>query len=245
MTVTARSTSLLLRHPRAVLSHEEAARRLGIELLEDDGTTRLTVPRNRGRIVAPGWRVHRADLAPDEIQLLSDGSLVTAPMRTVADLGRVLSLQQAVVSADSALRLELASVAELKTALRSARGQGSGRLRQVSELVDPLSGSVLESLLRVVLVTAGLPVPKTQYWIQDGSQLLTRVDFCWPDRRLIVEADGFAFHSDRAAYRRDRERMNRLEQLGWRVLRFTWEDVRRRPDHVIGVVRGCLGAVAA
>ncbi|MCU1594982.1 MAG: hypothetical protein JWO12_2374, partial [Frankiales bacterium] len=40
--------------PRAVLSHEEAARRHGIELVEDDGTRRITVPRNRSRASAPG-----------------------------------------------------------------------------------------------------------------------------------------------------------------------------------------------
>lgn len=60
-----------------------------------------------------------------------------------------------------------------------------------------------------------------------------------------MEADGYAYHSDRAAYRRDRERLNQLERLGWRVLRFTWEDVRGRPDHVVALVRECLAAAAA
>jgi very-short-patch-repair endonuclease len=59
-----------------------------------------------------------------------------------------------------------------------------------------------------------------------------------------VEADGFAFHADRLAYRRDRERQNQLERLGWRVLRFTWEDVRGRPEHVVALIRDCLRIAA-
>ncbi len=66
---------------------------------------------------------------------------------------------------------------------------------------------------------------------------MAQVDLCWPAACLIVEADGFAFHSDRAAYRRDRERLNQLERLGWRVLRVTWEDVVHRPEHVVALVR--------
>ena len=39
--------------------------------------------------------------------------------------------------------------------------------------------------------------------------------------------------------------MNELERLGWRVLRFSWEDVTQHPDHVVGLVRGCLVPLAA
>ena len=110
--------------------------------------------------------------------------------------------------------------------------------------MDRQAESVLETLLRLVLHGAGLR-PRTQYTIRDRRTFVARVDFCWPEQRLVVEADGFAFHSDRAAYRRDRDRHNDLERLGWRVLRFTWEDVHRRPEHVVGLVRECLGVAAA
>ena len=66
------------------------------------------------------------------------------------------------------------------------------------------------------------------------------MDFCWPSQRLVVEADGFAYHSSRDDYRRDRRRMNELERLGWRVLRFSWEDVTQRPDYVTTLVGACL-----
>ena len=74
----------------------------------------------------------------------------------------------------------------------------------------------------------------------DG-RLLVRVDFAWPAQRLVVETDGFAFHADRAGYRSDRRRTNALILDGWRVLRFSWEDVVREPAAVVAAVRAALG----
>ena len=230
--------------PKATLCHEEAARHLGIELVEDTGIRRVTVPRNRSRVRVSGWTVVRADLRAEEIVTL-DGLPMTSAARTVRDLARVLPIPRAVAAADSALRLHLVQFNAVVVPLTDASGRGAARLRQVGALVDPLSGSVLESLLRVLLVTAGLPSPRTQYAIHNEfGRVIARVDFCWPSQHLIVEADGFAFHSDRAAYRRDRMRMNELERHGWRVLRVTWEDVLSRPTYVVALVRDCLRGLA-
>ena len=172
MAETASAAALLIRLPQAVLSHEEAARRLGIELIDDDGMRRITVPRSCGRVTATGWRVSRADLKPAETLVLQDGSRVTAPLRTALDLARVLTLTGAVTAADSALRRELVKADELLDGLRSGRGNGSAQQREVAELLDPLSGSVLESALRVLLVTSGIPAPATQFWVADGGRAL-------------------------------------------------------------------------
>ena len=227
---------------RACLSHESAARAYGIELLEP-GSDRVTVPRDRSRVSIPGWLVVRADVSASDRDLVGDLS-TTGVERTVLDLSRTLPWQDAVVAADSALRLGLVSEEALTGRLGRAYGRRAAAARAVAAAVDPQSGSVLETLLRLVLLAAGL-APRTQHVITDpGGRFVARVDFCWPAHRLVVEADGYAFHADRAAYRRDRERLNDLERLGWRVLRFTWEDVRGRPGHVVALVRECL-AVAA
>ena len=234
---------LLAAYPLAVLSHEEAARQLGLDLIEDDdGRRRVTVPRNTSRLRIDGWHVVRRDVLPTECLTLPDGTRVTAAARTVTDLASDLSLAAAVVLADSALRSRQVRPHELLEVLRVRRGPGINRRRRVAELLDPRSGSVLESLLRVLLLTSDLPAPTTQYWVIDGEEPVLRADFAWPASRLIVEADGFAFHSDRSAYRRDRTTMNALERLGWRVLRFSYEDVVHRPGYVVGLVRACLAA---
>ncbi|MGI8814055.1 MAG: endonuclease domain-containing protein [Pseudonocardia sp.] len=47
-----------------------------------------------------------------------------------------------------------------------------------------------------------------------------RVDFAFPVARLVVEVDGWAWHSDAARFRSDRARQNALVLAGWAVLRF-------------------------
>ena len=225
----------------AVLSHEPAALAWGLELVED-GARRLTVPRSRSRKAVPGWTVVRSDLPAGSVEEMA-GLPTTSLLRTVQDLCRVLTFVHAVVAADSTVRLGLLDVQELRAELGRAFGRSCSRLRAVGSAVDPLSGSVLETLLRLLLADLG---PVSQHVVRDrDNRFVARVDLCWPAARLVVEADGFAFHSDRVAYRRDRERLNDLERLGWRVLRFTWEDVVARPEHVLALVQECLAQPAA
>jgi very-short-patch-repair endonuclease len=54
--------------------------------------------------------------------------------------------------------------------------------------------------------------------------------------RLLIEAEGFEFHSRRTDYRKDRRRWNAFTRMGWRVLRFSWEDVVEHPSYVIDAV---------
>ncbi|WP_308115763.1 hypothetical protein [Rhodococcus sp. BP-241] len=51
-----------------------------------------------------------------------------------------------------------------------------------------------------------------------------------------MEIDGWAFHSDSAAFHRDRIRQNVLSRE-WTVLRYTWRDLVERPDEVAAEVR--------
>lgn len=236
------STALARAGKGAAVSHELAAQAHGVELV-DAPVRRLTVPRNRSRLVVPGWQVRRALLGPDDAEVMAGGLRVTSLLRTLHDLCRVLTHASAVASVDSALRAGLLQLDELT--LSGARGRGAAALRLVGAAVDPAAGSVLESLLRSVLREAGLASPLTQYVVTGRlGEFVARVDFCWPAARLVVEADGFAHHSSREAFRSDRRRHNELERLGWRVLRFSWEDVVERPDAVVALVRECLEAAA-
>lgn len=59
------------------------------------------------------------------------------------------------------------------------------------------------------------------------------VDFCCPERRLMIEVDG-PTHENREEY--DLTRQNRLNQLGYRVLRFKNEDVLLNIEGVLDTV---------
>jgi very-short-patch-repair endonuclease len=50
---------------------------------------------------------------------------------------------------------------------------------------------------------------------------------------LIVEIDGFAFHSSSVAFERDRRRDAVLAGSGFRVLRVTWRQLTREPEALL------------
>jgi very-short-patch-repair endonuclease len=90
-----------------------------------------------------------------------------------------------------------------------------------------------------LLLRSGLPAIR-EFTVWDGGEFIARVDFCWPEARLIVEADGFRWHGGRRAWQRDRERRNRLTTMGWSVIQVTWDDLTRRPDALIDTIRSLL-----
>ncbi len=69
-----------------------------------------------------------------------------------------------------------------------------------------------------------------------------QVDFLWRQDRVIVEVDGFATHRTRQAFQRDRRRDQLLTSAGWRVIRFTWDQVTKEPTYVIEVMRKLVSA---
>jgi hypothetical protein len=237
-----------IRAIRGVLSHDAAAMWWGMELAHSPTKHHATVPRNRGRLAnaIKGWRLHRSGLRADET-VTKAGVDVTSPIRTVIDCARVLSVDHAVAIADSALRKRLVTMHELLAAAASVpRGPGRARVLTVVNLVDPKSGSVLESLTRVLLWRAGLLPPETQYPFKTASgAFVGYVDFAWPQLRLLLEADGFEFHSKRADHRNDCRRLNAFTCRGWLLLRVTWEDVVFQPDEVVETVRTAMDIAAA
>jgi very-short-patch-repair endonuclease len=54
-------------------------------------------------------------------------------------------------------------------------------------------------------------------------------DFYWSDADYVVEFDGFAYHSGRRAWRRDRAKDRTYAAHGIRLDRFTWEDITDQP----------------
>ncbi len=90
------------------------------------------------------------------------------------------------------------------------------------------------ALLRLV-VGSGLPRPEVNARVGEFE-----VDLLWRDARLVVEADSIGFHLTRAAMERDRRRDAVLARQGYRVLRFTDRQVRRRPREVSAAIRAAL-----
>jgi hypothetical protein len=214
----------------AVLSHRSAAqlwdlRRAGGSTI--DVTVLRGCGRSRGNI-----RVHEVrSLAGSDVTSVRGIPCTTVP-RTLLDLADVLDRQRLERAIAQTEVMGVFDLTALNDALERACGRrGSAKLRAVLDGYEEgtaLTQSELEELMLAICMTIGADRPRVNYWIvlQGGSVL---VDFCWPDRRLVVEVDGRRFHGSRRAFERDREHDQRLTLAGYRVVRFTWRQITREP----------------
>jgi very-short-patch-repair endonuclease len=71
--------------------------------------------------------------------------------------------------------------------------------------------------------------------ILDGRRVVP--DFRWPEQRLVIEADGAAWHDSELAREDDADRQALLEAHGERVLRVTWDQAIARPRQTLSRIR--------
>jgi len=187
-----------------------------------------------------GMVVRRCSIPAAETSIRR-GLRVTSAVRTIADLACRLPLTDAVALLDMALHRHLVNSERLGDWASTHTGyRGVRRLKRALELADPAAESVMETRLRLLLVLAGLPHPKSQVSLRDDFGLfLARPDFYYPDARLVIEYDGAAHRESLAA---DNRRQNRLIDAGYRLLRFTAGDVLDAPAAVVSMVRRALQA---
>ncbi len=93
-----------------------------------------------------------------------------------------------------------------------------------------------------LIVRERVPRPERQFWMP-GTRY--RLDYAWPAARLAVEVDGYENHSGLEVFRSDRTRRNAMVLGGWTVLRFTADDVRRRPAVIARQIAAALLAPGA
>lgn len=221
--------------PGAVASHRSAGglwRLRGIESPQPE----ITVPGT----ACPTLRsvvVHRTDhLDPIDISWRS-GIPVTTPARTLLDLGAVVPPETVEHALEDALLRRLVGFELLTRTLERLAGpgrRGAAVLRKLVEERDPATAptqSVLEDRLLRELRRAGLPEPVRQYEV--GG---VRLDLAYPAVRLGIEADSRIWHGGRDDEQRNSRKANVLVAHGWRVLHFTWADVRWRPESAVEAV---------
>ena len=166
----------------------------------------------------PGLVIHRGGLEPADVTHIA-GIPVTTPLRTLADLGWPDRL------------------------VREALARDLVRPEQLPDHAANPTDNDFEDRMRALVAKAGLPQPIAQYPF--GPY---RLDFAWPEHKVIVETDGWATHGPRAAFEDDRARDAALLAAGWRVLRVTYRRLRREPMLVaaqLAAVLGHSGAAAA
>ena len=116
------------------------------------------------------------------------------------------------------------------------------RFRLLLDEIHPQSRhtrSELERMFLHVCLQTGLPQPEVNITLEVGSKRY-KPDFLWRPQRLILEADSRRFHETDIAFVDDRRREQQIQLAGWRVSRFTWEQVEFEPAALAETVRRLL-----
>ncbi|MCP3420930.1 endonuclease domain-containing protein [Nocardioides pinisoli] len=157
----------------------------------------------------------------------------TSRVRTVLDCAAALPFDEALAVADSALRHGDVTRDELEAAM-----SGDPRVRRVVAHATELAANPFESVLRAILVEAGIAV--VPQWETTIGRVTYHPDLAEPFAGLAIEANSWRFHAGKADHDADCRRYNALVIGGWTVLRFTWEQVMFSPWEVVAAVRGAM-----
>jgi very-short-patch-repair endonuclease len=226
--------AILLCGPDAFLSHLSAA---GLwRVMGPGGQAKridIAVPAHR-RPAGQGIRVHRVKRLPTGDRSQRDGIPVTSPIRTLIDLSLVLSPRRLEVVVNEADKLGLVDPESLRRELERRTGHhGVATLRALLDgRTFSLTDSELERRFLRLALNAGLPQPLTQQRLNGF-----RVDFYWPELRLVVETDGLRYHRTASQQATDRVRDQAHAAAGLIVLRFTHSQVTFEAARVSAVLR--------
>ncbi|MDN5857843.1 MAG: endonuclease domain-containing protein, partial [Pseudonocardia sp.] len=229
---------------RGVLSGWSAALVLDADCAPHPGVpAEVTVP-SGGQRAHPGLLVRRdrlsliescrvGDVVAEPLPWTAD-VCCTTPLHTAYDLGRRGDLVDRVVAVDRlANRHRFAPDLLLHVGASHRGGRGSDVINETLVWTSPYSGSPMETRLRLLIERAGLPRPAVQWVVQDPvTRTAVWLDLAWPDHMIGIEYEG-EVHADAAAVRRDTARFTSLVAAGWRVFRYTKDDIRNAPDRIV------------
>ncbi len=250
VTPDVRAAAATLRWPDALLSHTTAAHFLGWPVLEElpdwplwirdeswraEADVHLTCSR---RLRTPdGFASHRA--TPGPAIYVRDVQL-TDHVRTLLDVARTAPLPVALPVLDAAMHESPWLLEPLKAEADRRGGERDiARAQRAIHLACEHAESVLESLLRLLIALAGLPVPEVQVPVRTRRKTYY-ADLGYREHRLVIEADSRKHHSEWNKVAQDMVRHNEMVGAGWRVLRFTWSQVMYQPELVIAAIRQAL-----
>lgn len=122
----------------------------------------------------------------------------------------------------------LASFDELRDAVRvHGRRRGIRTAKLALELVRQGPLSRPESLVRVAMVTAGLPEPELNPPVRMADGSTRHPDIAYSVIRFGIEYEGDGHRTDRERFRRDIERKEAFADVAWEIMRVTAQHLAR------------------
>jgi hypothetical protein len=224
-------------------SHTTAAALYGAPLPRSVGSDiHVSVPGAGRAPDIPGFVGHKLSAwATADVR----GLPVTTPEQTWLDLAPLLG-QAALVSVGDFLvsgREPLTDVVRIARHVGASPGRrGVARARLAVGRIRQGAESPGETRLRLLLSDCGLPEPTLNLDLHDRTgTFVARVDLAYLEARLALEYEGDIHRTDLQVWRRDIARRERVEDLGWRMVRITAADLAA-PAELVRRIRRLLRA---
>lgn len=230
-----RAASLWL-GPGAALTDHGAAWWWGV-VKEPPSTWTFSSSHRRGR--QSSVRVVEAFVDPRDRTVRRDVPVVSKPWAVLraAAVREQESPGQGIALIDRAKQTRAVQQEDLHRAFDRHPGcWGSRTIRTLLLRTGNGAHSELERLAVSTLRRAGITGFRPNLMVRLSSGQPVEIDIAFVDRRIAIELDGFAFHSDADSFRYDRRRGNQLMADGWTVRRFTWDDLLADPDGFVATV---------
>jgi hypothetical protein len=208
---------------KAALSHRSAASLWGFSK-HWDAPFEVTAPSMRKHA---GIKVHRSRTLARRDITRQLGIRVTSPARTVLDNAPRLAGKRLSRFVNGALRTPYLHLADLADVLNRNRNH-SGTKRILPYVRKP-TNSPLEDDFVEFAKRYGLPEPTTNTYL-----LGYEIDVFYPREQVIVEVDGYEFHSDRDSFERDRKRDAVMLAAGVVTVRLTKDRMEQEPQEEAG-----------
>lgn len=184
------------------------------------------------------WLVVEARAVPARHTRRVDGIRITSRAMTALD--------QLPTQGEEALMAAFrvgVSVDEFRLALTATPGRRGNAMRaRMVGHAEQQPWSKPEWVGHEALREAGVPGWKGNHKVMLNAADHAVVDIAFPALGLAIEIDGFTYHSDREAFRRDRKRDQRLALLCWKVVRFAADEVLADPKGFAATVELLVAA---
>lgn len=219
----------------AVITGRSAATLYGVPLAQT---------RDPVEIIADGRQRHQGTY-PRDLQIYPfeyrpwNGIQLATLSRTTFDLLARHPLHRSVAYGDALLNAGCTTRPEIAEFIADRHDCGVVRARHALVLLDGRAESVPESVLRIVLVQAGLN-PTPQLKVFDRNGFVARVDLGFRRQKVAVEYDG-AWHGDPEQFARDQQRLRRLRAARWHVITITASRLHHGQEGIVAEVREALG----
>lgn len=215
-----------------VLSHFSAATLYGLVVWDHRHPEVTTTAKRAHR----GIRIHRSStLEPLDITH-HKGIPVTSPARTVVDLAGQLPYRPLRRTVREAQRQLVTIPQLLETLDRLGPRRGTANLTRILATGHAPTRSELEDTVLELILNAGFQPPVVNQPLRINGRTIVP-DFRWPQQRLVIEADGAAWHDHRLTREDDADKQALLEAHGERVVRVTWTQAIARRTQTIARIK--------